>query len=235
MIKRLVPPLVVTLAAMAAFLGPGASQAFACTEYGVFWKMSTGGAWAYGARNDISLKDHTLYCVPSTGEAGSGQTSRVLLGGQSGNYIEAGYQETYCGGHCWNAFVEKKINNMGPAPWKGTFSCLAPVSTQQWQVNNVAGTTSFDSWLNCYDGAGFRKLTSYDGYPYSNGYAEGEGFHRDSTGMDEIHSNLQWKNVNSVWSSSSGVTCRLDTDPSWNGQGVSATRFDVVLFNGTSC
>jgi hypothetical protein len=235
MVMRLLPPVVVGVVAMAAFLGPGASTAFACTEYGVFWKMATNGQPAYGAINQITLNDHPVSCV-ADGVPASGHTSRVLFNGLKGNYFEAGYKLYPCGAsHCFRAFVEWSLGGSG-GQWNGSagWPCLSAGTSQYWRVEGRSGKpTRYDGYVDC--GSGFTFLASFNVYPYTSGYAEGEGFRRAPNVMNETHQALQWRDSSGGWNSSSGVSCRYDTDPSWNGKAISSTRFDVVLNDGVAC
>ena len=228
-------------------LGPGAARAGAtCTEYGVFWQMSTGGLLAYGAKNEITLHDqYADPCItPDNDLNASGQTARVFFG-VKGYYVEAGWQEYACSsgvGHCFRSFMEWAIGGSG-AQWRSTnkrkYPCLTPGTQAIWSVvGETAKPTSFDGYLNCEDGHGDRYLTTLDLYPYYQGYGEGEGFFRESSSMAETHQNLQWMDSARAWHPSLDVFCRYDTSKApynWNGLKVSAARFDVVQNAGTDC
>lgn len=229
-------PLIAALAAAAAILpGAGVSSALACTEYGVFWKMSTSGQSAYGAINQITLNGHPISCV-ADGTAASGHTSRVLFNGISGNYFEAGYKLYPCGGNqCFRAFVEWALGGSG-GQWNGTagWPCLSPGTSQYWRVQPKSGSPSiYEGYVNC--GSGLIFLEDFSVAPYTSGFAEGEGFRRAPNAMNETHQALQWRNSSGGWNYSSGVSCRLDNDPTWNGKGISTTRFDLVQNDGVDC
>ncbi|MBD0347648.1 MAG: hypothetical protein ICV59_00725 [Thermoleophilia bacterium] len=240
--------LVIAGLVLGADRAPGGVQApTPCAETGVFWKMITNETWAYGARNEISLTNHDLdNCVSFGGHYGTGQTARVLLNGQPGNYVEAGWREwdcTFAGGHCFHAFMYSRVNNVVQGTvYTGNFACLNPGNYHRWQVNNVAGTNNWDGWLDCEDGQGFRYLARKSAHVPS-GWAEGEGWRRDdrdpangTTTMGETHRNLHWKTFIGEWRTAFGVTCRYDSDGGWNGNWVTATRFDIVRApSGTNC
>jgi hypothetical protein len=241
-------PLAIVAGVAVYSLGPGAAKAGpTCTEYGVFWQMSTGGPLAYGAQNEITLHDQFADpCItPDNDLNASGQTARVFFG-VKGYYVEAGWQEYACSNaanaHCFRAFMEWALGGSG-AQWRSTnkhkYPCLVPGTQATWSVvGEAAKPTSFDGYLDCEDGRGNRYLTTLDLYPYYQGYGEGEGFFRESSTMGETHQNLEWMDSAGVWHPSLDVFCRYDTSKApynWNGLKVSATRFDVVQNSGTDC
>jgi hypothetical protein len=246
--RTLLFPLAIVTGVAVYSLGPGAAEAGAtCTEYGVFWQMSTGGPLAYGAQNEITLHDQFADpCItPDNNLNASGQTARVFFG-VKGYYVEAGWQEYACSkaasGHCFRSFMEWALGGSG-AQWRSTnqhkYPCLVSGTQATWSVvGEAAKPTSFDGYLDCEDGRGNRYLTTLDLYPYYQGYGEGEGFFRESSTMAETHQNLEWMDSAGVWHPSLDVFCRYDTSKApynWNGLKVSATRFDVVQNSGTDC
>jgi hypothetical protein len=245
MLKRLLLVLTVSVAVGTGFMGLGTSKALACTEYGVFWS-DTAPSYEYGARGNISLTNHTpSSCDVSAGDKATGQTSRVLLDGLSGYYVESGWAEVYCGaasgnysGDCFYAFMEWSIAGSGSqwtssSPW----GCLAPGNYYGWQTDsNLSNSTNFDGWVDCGTGQNnWSYLHTFNVSPYSNGIPDGEGFHHDSTSMGETHNALKWRDGPGNWFSSSDVWCRYDTDPSWNGNKLSSTSWNIVSSGGTSC
>ena len=46
--------------------------------------------------------------------------------------------------------------------------------------------------------------------------------------MGETHKNLQWQDATNAWNYASSVSCWEDNDSTWQGTGVTASRFDIV-------
>jgi hypothetical protein len=238
--KRTLLSLFLSIAAFAVLaLGPAAPPAAAyCDEFGIFWAMRNASgsyATATGAINEISMKTHSMDpCVPSTGETGSsnatGQTSRILLGGVQGNWVEVGWkQQKRSGGAVFKGFISYALNNVG-RHFTFTNSCLMPGRWHFWRIELRWGGSSYvgDGYLNCNDGAGRRHVGTVNAGSYSWGFAEGEGFRRASTTMNETHRHMQWRNTSGGWNYASNVTCRFDNDSYWDGRRLSGNSFDII-------
>src|SRR5581483_8752067 len=131
----------VICAMLAASISFGASPARAatCEENGVFWSMkdSSGArATAWGAVQEITLNSQTLKCVVAGGDAGTGHTSRILLGGVAGNWVEAGAMQKICssGSYCQRAFFEWNIAGVPGHQTQFAFGCLNPGTRHPWEV-----------------------------------------------------------------------------------------------------
>ena len=230
-----------TFGALLLIGGPAASRAAAsCGEAGVFWKMLTGnGGLADGAYNEIPVTDHGIdaNCVGvGTGVYGLGQTSRVLLNGVRGQWVEVGWGElrTSTTGHGWSVFLEDGINGSAYSQLRQTYSCVAPGSTLGWTIT-IGGapppfvTNAIGYVQNCPPG-NIYQVGSVDAFGYWNGWAEGEGFHRGTSDMRQAHRNLQYYQ-GGTWFSSADVACSLDQDGSWDGLKGATNYFSVVPEN----
>lgn len=259
MLKRFVPLLVASLAALCVALGPGATRAFACNEYGVFWPMTdTAGNFitASGSWNTITLSNQTLRCVGNGGPAGMGQTSKMLIGGIDGDWVEAGWMMklSSTGTKIQRSFFEAGWDFTGFQQTLGTYSCLNPGTRHDFKVEYDSTVDEWFGFLRCYadpanswinlDEQGMLETT------YGTGYAEGEGFTRgtqaglayEST-MGETHSNMQYRDASGVWQTPTGsaypagLKCRRDDDGpgNWNGSWLSANSFQIVSSGGQTC
>jgi hypothetical protein len=218
-------------AVLAGSLHVQAAESFTCSdEHGIFWRMTTSGGGALdrsGAINEITLNSHPpINCVP-----GEGQTARVWFL-VFGNYFEAGWQEYNCGGSsCFRSFVEYSLNSMGQQ-WISYTNppCLTPGTKQFWRVEGEGGGPSnlYDAFANCEDGYGLRYLTTWSVYPYSHGWAEGEGYRRADNSPTATHQAMQFRNLSGGWAYAGDVSCRRDTDGSWDGYRITHARFDIA-------
>jgi hypothetical protein len=240
-VRRIVLLAIAASALAAVVAGFGAARALAdcSTETGVWWKMSTGGyGLAYGARNEITLTNHTLDSACTSSDRPEAQTSYLGLGGNYPSWVEAGWREYPCSGgysgHCFTGFSEWGLNYVSHSVDERGYSCLAPGSTERWEMVNSPGTNNWNTWLDCEDGAGWRLLFQYSSTGYMDGTPAGEGSRRGpNTTMGETHKNLQWQDATNAWNYSSSVSCWEDNDSAWDGSAVTASRFDIVTGSNT--
>ncbi len=244
--RWLLPALVPFVMVAGYMLGPGAGSAVPRTlscpsEVGIFWKMTTSGGAAYGALNTTNVSNVTLDGCLTSDLAGTGHTSRVLWNGLDGYYYETGYKEYWCTSghtsHCWRAFVEESIAGSGSQLYNGTsgYPCLTSGSSETWEVTSEVNPVFWDATVVC-NGTTSYLLATFNSGSYSSGNAEGEGFrHGNSSALSATHSNLMWSDSGHINHSSQGVTCRKDTDGTYNGNFLSNTSFNFVTSGGTSC
>jgi hypothetical protein len=213
--------------------------AYDCSvEYGVFMGMtnSSGGVItnSIGAINNITLHDHMLGC------GGTGQTTRILLGGQPGNWAEVGWKEKFCGSsHCFVVFTESQYtDSSGTHPHHVELTsyngvdfthCLVSGSTLVFKIlMNGNGTAT--GYINCLDGTGPHAAgPNIPTGQYNSGNPEGEEFRHQGDGIKETHSGLQYRDSAGAWHYSGGVYQRHTSqdDPCWAGEQLSATSFDL--------
>jgi hypothetical protein len=224
----------------AGLVSPQARASGCSTEYNLFWKMSTGTyGLAYGARNENELKHHALdlSCIGTSYPIA--ETSHLRLGGVDANWVETGSRENPVGNGgsgAWEAFGEWGLNYTTKSLDFRTYACLVAPAYERWQVVNVPGTNNWNTWLDCEDGAGWRLGWQYTSTGYARGIPMGEGArYGDATTSDAVHRNMQWQDATNTWNYSLGVSCYSDADPTFNGTGVTASRFDIVSSGGTSC
>lgn len=234
--------LFVLVSLAAASLGVAVNDASAaCEENGVFWSMKDGSgqrATAWGARQEITLNQQTLKCVTAGGDPGTGQTSRILLGGQTGNWVEAGHLTKICSGgsNCNRAFWEYKVAGTPGFQQQFSFGCLNPNTRHTWEVIRESAGGTWSGWLACYT-TSWNYLGTSPNLGYNQGFAEGEGFERGFVGddwslegpMQEAHSNMQWWSTS--WASlnnANGVLCRADDSYRWDGSQTSATSMTFI-------
>ena len=246
-LRRMV--LLAAAAAVYAFqLGVAAPPAHAaCEENGVFWSMLDpvgDRAIAWGAFQEITLSSQTLKCVTREGTpdglAGTGHTSRILLGGNSGNWFEAGHMNKICanGNPCQRAFISWKLAGVPGFQIESSVSCLNPGTRHGWLVQREAAQGAWHGWLDCYaDGDFETDLGPSDLLGYNDGFAEGEGFERGFEGngahlegpMREDHSNMQWLYPNFLgWRAANGLRCRADDSYRWDGRQTTPTSMTFV-------
>jgi hypothetical protein len=247
--SRFLVPLVVFGALVVASLGPGAGVANACEENGVFWSMRDGTgarATAWGADNDITLNSQTLKCVTAGGDAGTGHTSRILLGGNAGNWVEAGHMNKICsgGGACQRAFWEYNVAGTPGHQDQFSFGCLNPGTRHTWEVIRESAGGTYSGWLACYTTT-WNYLGTSPNLGYNSGFAEGEGFERGNVGdgwtyegpMQETHSNMKW--YGAFWAgpnNANGLLCRSDDSYRWDGSQTSLTSMTFVeVHRGVGC
>ena len=242
--------LCVASAAAVVYLGPAAADANAsCEENGVFWSMlnSSGQrATAWAAFNDITLSSQTLKCVTAGGDAGTGHTSRILLGGQSGNWVESGHMNKICSGGsaCQRAFWEWNIAGVPGHQDQFSFGCLNPGTRHTWEVIRESPGGTWSGWMACYTTT-WNYLGTSPNLGYNDGFAEGEGFERGNVGdgwtyegpMQETHSNMRWEGP--YWAgpyNANGLACRADDSYRWDGSQTSATSMTFVeVHRGVGC
>jgi len=228
-------PVACAVAAAVGLSAVPAAQAACSTEYGVFWKMSTGTyGLAYGARNEIELKQHSIDSSCTSASYPVAETSHLRLGGVDGNWVEAGYEEDGSATPRYLAFAEWGLNYTTNSFNTRSYACLTAPSYERWEPVNAAGTYNWNTWLDCEDGAGWRLLFQYTSTGYARGIPMGEGSrYGDNSGITAVHQNLQWQDATNTWNYASGVSCYSDNDPTYSGSGVTASRFDIVTASGS--
>ncbi len=245
-----------TVAAMAASViavGPavGTARAATCPEDGIFWSMLSGGTrvLAFGSRQQITLSSQTLKCVTAAdGQAGTGQTSRILLGGQANNWVEVGALTQYCpsGSQCNRAFFEYAVVGTYNYQQRYAFSCLNPGTRHTWSIERKQLGGTWAGYLSCYTSQPFVQVDSTTpNLGYNTGFAEGEGFERgfsntywgDEAPMAETHSVMQYQNAyQGAWLASGDLSCRLDDSLRWDGSWLASDSFQIVEnHRGTGC
>ena len=244
MVRRLLLLLAVVLAAAGVSLGPGAASAFAtCEESGVFWAMKDASgnfATATGAINEISLNDRPIdTCVGQarTGRSGQGHTSRLLLHGMPGYYVEVGYQEWWCGSvHCFIPFTEYTLgSNVGQFRFWDNAPCPLTVGTYDFWRIQLNGSQA-DTFVNCNDGTGRHFLNSLPTGGMTWGYAEGEGYRTGASNMQATHRSLQWRDTAGMWKYANGAACRRDDDSYWDGVLLYSSAFQLkATGSGARC
>jgi len=228
-------PVACAAAAVVGLSAAPAAEAACSTEYGVFWKMSTGTyGLAYGARNEIEVKQHSIDSSCASGSYPVAETSHLRLGGNDGDWVEAGYEEDGSATPRYVAFAEWGLNYTTKSFNTRSYACLSAPSYERWEPVNAAGTYNWNTWLDCEDGAGWRLLFQYSSTGFARGIPMGEGSrYGDNSGITAVHQNLQWQDATNTWNYASGVSCYSDNDPTYSGSGVTASRFDIVTASGS--
>jgi len=223
-----------SVAIYASSMAFAASPAYACEENGVFWSMRDATfavPMAWGATQEITLSNQSLVCVVAGADAGTGHTSRILLGGQAGNYVEAGHMNKICasGNPCQRAFMSWTAAGVPAFKRELSFSCLNPGTRHAYMLQRENGGGTWVGWMSCY--ATYVNWTDLNDGPtpnlgYNQGFPEGEGFERGFVGdgwqyegpMKEDHLWMQWlEPMWAAWHWASGLVCRADDSYRWDG------------------
>lgn len=197
----------------------------------------------------ITLSSQTLKCVTAAdGQAGTGQTSRILLGGQANNWVEVGALTQYCpsGSQCNRAFFEYAVVGTYNYQQRYAFSCLNPGTRHTWSIERKQLGGTWAGYLSCYTSQPFVQVDSTTpNLGYNTGFAEGEGFERgfsntywgDEAPMAETHSVMQYQNAyQGAWLASGDLSCRLDDSLRWDGSWLASDSFQIVEnHRGTGC
>jgi hypothetical protein len=242
--RRLALCMLVCAAATLSSVVHAAPASAACGEVGVFWSMNPAGSPPFdfgvytGSKQEISMTQHSLdSCIGTgTGTYGTGQTSRILLGGVRGEWVEVGWGELQCGTPCYSAFVENGDLGHSVTQDREAYYCVkAPSSGSVWrywtlQLSAASGSWKGYGYVNCEDGNPDHLIynTALSAFGYSYGYADGEGFHHGSSPMGEVHQNAQYLGSDGVYHAAANVACRYDQDGFWDGFRISATSFRVA-------
>ena len=125
--------------------------------------MLNGGSrvLAFGARQQITLSSQTLKCVTAAdGQAGTGQTTRILLGGVSNNWVEVGALMQYCpsGSLCQKAFLDYAVVGTYNYQARSSYSCLNPGTRHTWSMERKASGGTWAGYLSCYTSQPFVQI-----------------------------------------------------------------------------
>jgi hypothetical protein len=200
---------------------------------------------AWGSRQEITLSQQTLKCVTAAStndgaQAGTGQTTRILLGGQTNNWVEVGHLSQYCtdGAQCQRAFFEYATASVPGHHKRVAQGCLNPGTRHTWTITRKASGGTWAGYLSCYTSQPPVQIdVTSPNLGYNLGFPEGEGFERgfsdtnwaDEGPMAETHSVMQYQDAfEGPWLTPTGVGCRRDTSLRWDGSALSGSSFTII-------
>lgn len=192
-----------------------------------------GDSNARGTINDIRFKERTMALCRDQVLVLS--TAHMRLNGVDGvDYVEAGWRgaRDYDYNIHWSAFTHWKRNNVtiGSAITNLPGTCLNDNENDRWKVGNSFGTTRWVLEVDCFDGAGWRRLNPTSGFEPTGDndgivMGETERFACEESGMAELQTNLQRRLDNGSWVPWSTNLCHFDNTTGWKSTAISATRY----------